>query len=343
MYASYHRKRLLALRMWVLLCSGNGWHAVAARSVAAEEEKEPAIFTFTIENDAVADTDKHYTNGVRFSYLHEENSEPVWLRQLAERWTGLREGESHRFEYALGQHIYTPEDTESTEFIADDRPYAGWLYTSLGLAISRKKAFDQFEINVGVIGPLSFAEQTQNTIHRWTSSGVAQGWDHQISNEPTLQLSFQRNWWVFRNEEFAGLRWDVIPHAGFTVGNAVDAGNVGITLAMGSGSIGSYGLPRIGFPKPGCGYFRAGKGWSWKIYTTAEGGFIGHNIFLDDSLFRNSDFSLGRDKWGEEIHAGFVVTIRRFKLSYTHIWRSKEFKSQSKGETYGALSLSYAL
>ena len=71
----------------------------------------------------------------------------------------------------FGQSMYTPEDGTRTDLITDDRPYAGLLY--MGLAWNRRKhepesnqeMLDTREITLGVIGPWSLAEQSQNVVH----------------------------------------------------------------------------------------------------------------------------------------------------------------------------------
>jgi len=81
-----------------------------------------------VENDRVAQTDRHYTNGLRLSWVSDkktDGSERVrdtlqFLYPLA----GLRTG---RIGAALGQNIYTPNDTDAVSLVMDERSSAGWL------------------------------------------------------------------------------------------------------------------------------------------------------------------------------------------------------------------------
>mgnify|MGYP006193339463 CR=1 FL=1 len=64
--------------------------------------------------------------------------------------------------------MYTPVDDKTSTIIRDDRPYAGLL--SLGVGINERNR-DQIkniqilntkELTLGIIGPASYAKQTQN-------------------------------------------------------------------------------------------------------------------------------------------------------------------------------------
>ena len=66
----------------------------------------------------------------------------------------------------LGQNIYTPADTTSYQLVAEDRPYAGWLYFGFGFAANQgSRRYDKLELEIGVVGPLSFAEEVQTFWH----------------------------------------------------------------------------------------------------------------------------------------------------------------------------------
>src|SRR3546814_2968453 len=63
--------------------------AVTAVSAAAQDAAPPppppkdpgAIVNFVVENDSIAGTDQHYTNGFRLSVLSSEWSTPDWLER----------------------------------------------------------------------------------------------------------------------------------------------------------------------------------------------------------------------------------------------------------------------
>lgn len=57
---------------------------------------------------------------------------------------------------------------------------------------SRYALLDTRELTLGVIGPASLAEQSQNLVHDANGSARFRGWMHQLHNEPALQLAMER-------------------------------------------------------------------------------------------------------------------------------------------------------
>lgn len=131
----------------------------------------PSRITLAWDNDLLAGTDRHYTNGARveLSGRLDPRALPGWLAADEARW-GL----------AAGQHIYTPEDLEAAEPAADDRPYAGLSYVAL--SVNRRVAAlgleDRIELSLGVVGPSSGAQAVHRLAHEVFGSEKARGWCH---------------------------------------------------------------------------------------------------------------------------------------------------------------------
>lgn len=103
----------------------------------ASGKSELGTFSIQHENDLFAGTDRHYSSGLRISWLSPEGDnvwEPLGVVQgLLQTVAQEYNRERTRFGWALGQDIYTPENRLATDLISDDRPYAGWLYGSLSI------------------------------------------------------------------------------------------------------------------------------------------------------------------------------------------------------------------
>ncbi|EDY84352.1 hypothetical protein VDG1235_3983 [Verrucomicrobiia bacterium DG1235] len=300
------------------------------------------LTTVTIENDVVSNTDRHYTSGLRVAHLLARSNEPEWLKRLGEKLGSKVLFEDRRFEYAFGQHIYTPEDTSLEVPQPSDRPYAGWLYASTGIVTRRNRTIDQVEVSFGVVGPWALAEETQNLVHRWIGSKESLGWEYQLRNEPTLQLFAQRNYWLVRRKKAGPLVWDVVPHFGAALGNVFVYSNCGLTVSAGSGNEENFGSPRLGLLLPGTGYFAPGNGFSWQVFASLEGGIMGRNLFLDGNTFRGDSPSVDRENYVGEAQIGVQAVFGRNRLSFVQIQRTREFATQEDSESYGALSYSYA-
>src|SRR4030095_5367450 len=105
---------------------------------ASTAPDESGTFNFLWENDAIAGTDHHYTNGVELSYLSIEDHLWDWFRNGSNLLPGVNKDDHVRVGLALGQSIFTPDDTQATQPLPDQRPYAGWLYLGVAVVANRR-------------------------------------------------------------------------------------------------------------------------------------------------------------------------------------------------------------
>jgi lipid A 3-O-deacylase len=64
------------------------------------------------------------------------------------------------------------------------------------------------------------------------------------------------------------------------------------------------------------------------------------NIFLDGNTFKESH-SVNKKPVVGDVQAGAVIQYDRLRVSYTQIFRSKEFDDQDQPHNSGSLSVSY--
>lgn len=140
----------------------------------------------------------------------------------------------------FGQSMYTPENKTRTDVIPDDRPYAGLLY--LGLAWNRRihpqaasyEMLDVRELTLGVIGPWSLAEQSQDLVHRARGIERFRGWDNQLRNEPAFQMAMERKFKPYTEGAVRpGWGSDVIGSYALRVGNIETAASTGVEFRAG--------------------------------------------------------------------------------------------------------------
>lgn len=325
-------------------------HFAATGTAAAE--RQPGIFTLVAENDILRGTDKHFTHGTRLSYYSGLIRED-WLSRVAEVLPFFRHRpeQSWRTNLAVGHNIYTPADITIAAFQPEERPYAGYLYLGLGLVRAdpgdgqRSGQIDSFELQLGVVGPLAQAREVQTWWHANVSNPPRpMGWDHELGNEPTLNLYWDRQWRHLLGRKAAsgngGFAADLVPHAGLALGNVDTHLGGGATLRLGTGLSNDNGPPRIRPSLPGAGYFRRIDGWSGYLFIGGEARLVGRNIFLDGNTFRDSH-SVGRRILVLDAQYGLVLTRRSVKLAITNIIRSREFSGQQRPDRFTALSLSW--
>ncbi len=305
------------------------------------------ILSIQIENDLWGNgTDRHYTHGTRISYLSSEET-PEWLEKGAALVPVFSRRGHLRTTYAIGQSIFTPEDITREDLIEDERPYAGWLYGAVGLISDHRvrdgdlhsRRLDSLELNIGVVGPYAYTEETQSFVHDIVGSPQPQGWDNQLHNELGVMLIYDRQWQAQYISEVWGLGVDLTPHLGGTLGNVMTSISCGATLRIGRDLPSDYGPPSIRPSLPGSGFFRPTQDFGWYLFAGLEGRYVLHSIFLDGNTF-GSSHHVDREPWVGDLQAGLVLTWGKVRLSFTNIFRSDEFAEQKSATEFGSISLS---
>lgn len=326
--------------------------ALAFLSVGAAQAQEPAddvflapyddsgTFTFVWENDYFANTDRNYTNGLRISYLSGFKQPNGVSRWVADNILGADENTGVRRGFAVGQSIFTPQDTAASEPLPDQHPYAGWLYGEYSVVVEQQNIIDQFTLQGGVVGPSAGGEFVQNNWHDLIGGEPVNGWDNQIDDEPGFVVSYERKHRALMKGGDTEFGFDVTPSYGFSAGNVHTHVRAGLMLRVGADLKNDYGPPRVRPSLAGGGYFSPRDRFSWYVFAGAEGRAVAHNIFLDGSLFRNGDPSVDSNVLVGDFQAGLVLQVRRFQLAYTNVFRTKEFTTQEGAQQFGAVSFS---
>ncbi len=325
----------------VLLAVVGASFAAPSRVAAAPGWCDGCILTLQLENDYFGNTDQHFSQGARIGVLVPAGLAPSWVKDTMSRLPWVDADTSKHLVFSLGQSIFTPDDLSRSDLIANERPYAGWLYGGIGLTWVDQDSFDSLELDIGIVGPSSFAEDVQKAWHEWFNFQRPLGWAHQIRDEPGIVLTYEHKWrGLFPFSRF-GLDGDITPHVGASLGNVLTQAAAGLTVRIGSDLKNNldYGPPRIRPSLPGSDYFKTDGGWSWYIFAGIEGRAVLRNIFLDGNTFRDSH-SVDKKPFVGDLQAGLAVIIGRVRLAYTHVFRSKEFDQQDDHDQFGAISLS---
>lgn len=303
-------------------------------------EDDKGIFNIIWENDIAAGTDQGYTNGIRLGWLSSEENVPGWAKSVGNAILPLGREGNKRISLSLGQSMYAPKDLSQTAIVPDDRPYAGWLYGTIGIVSDTGDTLDNATLTLGVVGPESLAKQTQKEVHKLIDSPDPKGWDNQLDTEPTIGLTYERKWRALLEAEPFGLATDVIPHIGATVGNVATYANAGGTVRLGFDLPQDYGPPRIRPSLPGSDFFVPTKDLSGYVFATVEGRAVARDIFLDGNTFKDSH-SVDKENLVGSAQVGAALTMGDTRLSYTHVFMTREFETQEEDGQFGAVTLSH--
>ncbi len=332
---------------------------IATDSVA----NDSGYLTFFLDNDLFGGTDSNYTNGVRVSYITEgkpiigipfiqknlhrfsaDEESSSWLQKI---W-GFKnpDGVEYAHGFALTQLMYTPETRAALTPPPGEHPYAGWLGLGFSLHARNTQVLNSVEISFGVVGPHSYARESQDFIHDLRNFGKFQGWDSQIPQEFTVNIDFnqRRRWRVLDELKLPlNLETDGFHETGYAFGNYLTAVHVGCMVRIGWNLPLEFSDPRLTTSAHTQKLYTNGSvdNSAWSIYALAGAriGGILHDITIDGPVFRSFDTGVEREPWVGELYAGFGVRYNDWECGYVHTYRSKRFKTQKTDQSFGSIAV----
>ncbi len=314
--------------------------------------------SITIENDSIVfgEKDRYYTHGSKLSWISGDISEyrdiegiPPWMQRVIAKMPFVNEtGEQRSVSVSLMQSIYTPENKLRTDLIVNDRPYAGLTCLGLGLHSKDQRRMDTLEMDIGIVGRHSYAEDAQLWIHDLVEFSDVRGWANQLHDEPIVNIHGERKWKAFKTEIPSGFGLDFIPHAGIALGNGWTGMNMGGQVRLGWNIPNDFGTHLI---RPGSDsnaplddhdprFFKPRRRLGMHLFFAVNGNYVARNILLDGNTFRDSH-SVEKKPFVADFTGGTGIIIHRFKLTYSYVYRTKEFETQQEGQEFGSISLSF--
>ncbi|WP_275096686.1 lipid A deacylase LpxR family protein [Sedimenticola hydrogenitrophicus] len=337
-----HRGDSLLLLLLLLFSPLSGTPARAA--TPPEALKNGGFWSIQLENDLWGSGDDQlYSHGTEVAYFS-LNRPPGWLTRLGEGLPFFRTGDVSAVQYAVGQKIFTPQDTDSRTLVSNDRPYAGWLY---GNATLWSRYVDEADlqvdnllgVTVGIVGPSAQADDVQRKFHDLFDGTNPNGWDNQLRDELGILLTYTRRWQYFHTLP-GGLEFETAPHLVGALGNIYTYAGGGMMLRLGKGLRNDNGPPNIAPGFPGTPYLRPSREANWYLFAGIAGRAVARNIFLDGNTFRESH-SVDKEPLVADLQLGFAFHIDNIRLAISNVWRSREFEGQSGHARFGAINISY--
>lgn len=337
--------------------------------------------TARLENDLFVGTDRNYTNGAALTAVSRDITGslrteclPTPVRLHAELIKWLNPGfwsdagstaNAQNVVVKFGQSMYTPNDPLRTDLIVDDRPYAGLLYVGMSwnrrthASQSATEMLDTREITLGVIGPWSLAQQSQNLVHDAIGADRFLGWDRQLKNEPALQVAMDRKFKDYQGADAAtpGFSADSIRSIGLRLGNIETSAALGIEGRIGwniPNDFGTYPIrPGAENRPPSSASLRGGSNDAARmasgpragvhLFGTLEAKLVARDFSLDGNLFRTSH-QVTRRPWVAQGAVGLsaqgLVAGHGVKLAVMRVYRSREFREQASNHAYGSVAQS---
>jgi len=244
--------------------------------------------------------------------------------------------------FEAGQKIFTPQSGYIPGPQYDDRPFAGYLYAGATLNLLYKDESNlKLGAQLGVVGPASQGEVTQDFIHKTFGFYKPGGWQYQIKNDPELNLSAEYNRLIARAS------WaDISLSSYVNLGNGFSGAGAGPLIRLGlfnqlfhsvstqSTVAGNDLIPGL---NPYEIFFYYKPQLNYVLYdATIQGGmFDKHNT--------PDDLEITQDKepfiFSQQI--GVAFTTNRFVVDLEAIYHTKDAKEMVRPHQWGAITVLY--
>ncbi|MBF9239051.1 lipid A deacylase LpxR family protein [Hymenobacter sp. BT683] len=292
------------------------------------------LLRYTYANDFLARTDYYFTQGMTLTLVLPS------LARLPTQRVLLRgaPGSTQYHGVLLRYDGFTPLRIQDPFIRFGDRPYASYVYASFfrvsNQPTRRRRLTSALE--VGFIGPGTFAKEFQTAIHRATNNPEPRGWDYQIRTDAVLgyRVGYERQLLAV-----AGVA-EVIGHAEASLGTLYTYASTGAQLRL--------GLLQPYFTNLGVGSGTSQPGRSrWQVYahTSLEGRLVGYDATLQGGLFnQSSPYVLPAGAVTRTVlrnTTGLVLAHKGFSLDVTSTWISPEFAG-ARSHSWGKLALTAA-
>jgi hypothetical protein len=282
-----------------------------------------------MENDVLAKTDKHYTHGTKISQY---NPAKVFDKYFFEEFTG---GLPDTIQKSIFQFMYTPSNIKTDEPQRNDRAWAGILAAEYVEHYNYDIFSAYHGLHLGIVGPNSFAGDTQAYIHQLIGSAEPMGWDNQIGDELYIAQFSTIQFKVFQAKYM-----DASIKASYYLGNIQSFVSSGVTTRVGYNLPDEMSLYRI---EPVPRNMDGNKDFELPPLSLYLIGGADTRYVAWNKLIQNDETDISLEPVVMDYYLGFGCRINRVDIVYLYNIRSAEFKeSEVDYHNFGSLTLSYS-
>ncbi len=303
-----------------------------SQAAVVEEEKKGNMpektFRFVLENDVFFSEDNNYTNGIRLDYAHRLSTGDYWT-------------------LSLRQDIYTPY-TNNTYVHPGEHPYAGYLALGAGYILTGERFGLNVELQLGMTGVPSLAQDSQRVIHGIGQLFQWQGWEHQVPAEFTMQLSSSQEIDIacmdWKSE--SGWQSDGMIFTQEELGTVSMRAGMGITLRVGinlppyqrrvgnyNASFGVSSLVKPDFDPEKLSLF---------FLASTAGYYVARDFSLDGGVFRYFEHDANRTPWQMEVQLGIGGQYQEVDFFIGATIQSERFDRQNGSELHGIVAVGWS-
>jgi hypothetical protein len=315
--------------------------AIYAGFATAQPEREAKSLRVLLDNDFLnfrgAGTDRYYTNGIRIDYFFAKKQKAKFPSSLL---LNISKDNNNVYGWGLAQFMFTPQNISLAGIQYDDRPYGGALYAihSLQSIDTAKKIKVTTELFLGVIGPISFAEESQKLVHRLINSPKPEGWDHQVSNDIIVNYNIT----IEKQLLYLSERILLVGLVETYSGTLYNAAGVGFMLR-----VGKFNDYFSGIYKP---TIRARNKYQLYVFMKPTVRVVISNALLEGGLINEltatqEGYTLSKDQIERVTvlyDVGLTFEIPKFSISFIQKLRTADFKG-SHSQEVGNITMQFKL
>lgn len=292
-------------------------------------------YSFILENDIFAGTDRHYTNGTFYSSLEDDIRVP-WVLDIS----SLNKKSEV---FTVSQLMFTPKDIQESQKILTDSPYAGHIGLTWSLFQSSSNFFYNMGFSLGAVGPISLAKEAQRGVHKLKGVTIPEGWDNQLSNELTSGVLFQLGAKT-KTINIYGIEFDWITNIRFDMGNFYTGVAMGTIIRFGNyfadnfpttgGFVGGYESSMLNIKK--VNYL------GWSISIGGYGNGVGNFYVIDEGIKQGYDVEKIEYIVGD--FASLNLYYKKFELEILYksaVVNEIELNPSSVMENRGAINIKW--
>lgn len=295
--------------------------------------QRPAEVGIISDNDLYTSSvnDKYYTNGLELYLRYLGKSEnPKVTKKF--------------YEFKLGQYVYNPHTRFAEQIERIDRPFAGYLFAEAGRNLFyQDESVFKANLQLGYVGPNSFAKEAQEVFHDVFGYKRIYGWDSEIRNALAVQAN------VFVSKKILGtLTGD---HFDFHLQVEANAGTIFDNVSV--GFLSRISLKKL-LPIYNSNLYGATANADKKIYRSESEFYFylnpGVNYQWYDATIQGSMFSNSSPVTFDLIplrfvgEGGFKFRKNNWNLSYVFVYRGKEVDHPvNTGYFYGSIVIGHML
>lgn len=297
-------------------------------ALASSQQELSKELSLTLDNDLFVsrEKDRYYSSGVT----------------IAHRYFKPNVGKIIEFE--IGQQIYTPYKSILSDKKLHDRPFAGYLYGSLGvIAMSNDHTVFKNSIQFGIVGQGALGKQLQEFVHSIYNFERPEGWKYQIEN--TLAINFD-------SELYTLLATNNSNYFDISFLAKIKTGTIFNDLSIGfMGRIGLTKLQDLNHSIALNTHLNnhdnsLSRGREFFLYYETLFSYVAYDATIQGSLFDNaSPVTFTPIPFRFDLELGCKFAVKRWNFGYAYHFHSNKINGlqNDKGNDYGRLFLSYLL